>query len=227
MTFNLQFSPTKTGSTTGTLVLGEGTAPGISIAVSGTGVSSARSISVSPTSLSFGNDATGSHQTLQVTLNNTGNSSVTISGISVSDSQLGTSGNVNGATLAAGQSATLNVSYSPTRAGSFSGQVKVTSNATNSPSAIGVTGSAFTPTSSHTVALKWDASTSSGVQGYYVYRSTNSNTGFARLNSSYVSGLSYMDNNVTTGTTYYYEVTALGSNGQESSKSSEAKITVP
>jgi hypothetical protein len=228
LTFNAEFLPAKAGWSTGTIVLvASDQKNNIPIPLSGTGVTSARTISVSPSSLSFSKDQTGTQQTLEVTLKNTGNSSVTVSGISVSDPQLGTSGGVNGATLAAGQSATLNVIYSPTKAGNFSGQVKVTSNAGDSPSTISVTGSAFAPTSNHTVALKWDASSTAGVQGYYVYRSTNSSTGFVRLNSSCVSGLSYTDNGVASGTTYYYEVTALGSNGTESSKSSEVEIAVP
>jgi hypothetical protein len=227
-TFNVEFSPTKTGVSTGTIVLdASNAAQNISIALSGTGTAVTKTITASPTSVSFSHDAVGTHQTLTVTLKNTGNSSVTVSGISVSDPQLGTSGGVSGATLAAGQSATLNVIYSPTKAGNFSGDVKITSNASDSSLTVAATGSAFTPTTDHTVALKWDASASSGVKGYYLYRSTSSSTGFARLNSSYVSGLSYTDNAVTNGATYYYAVTAVSSSGAESPKSSEAEVTVP
>jgi hypothetical protein len=227
-TFNVEFSPTKTGVSTGTIVLdASNAAQNISIPLSGTGTAVTKTITASPTSVSFSHDAVGTHQTLTVTLKNTGNSSVTVSGISVSDPQLGTSGGVSGATLAAGQSATLNVIYSPTKAGNFSGDVKITSNASDSSLTVAATGSAFTPTTDHTVALKWDASASSGVKGYYLYRSTSSSTGFARLNSSYVSGLSYTDNAVTNGATYYYAVTAVSSSGAESPKSSEAEVTVP
>ena len=227
-TFDIEFAPTASGSTSGALVLEmTGSAATIRIPLSGTGVSNVRTISVSPSTLSFGNEELGGHETLTVTIKNTGNSNVTVSSISESNSQLGTSGGVSGATLSAGQSATLNVTYSPTAAGAFRGQVTVNSNATDTPLTITATGTAFNPSTSHTVALKWNASSSPGIEGYYVYRSTNPSSGFAKLNSSYVSGLNYTDDTVSNGNTYYYAVTAVNSSHVESTRSSLAEIAVP
>ena len=225
--FSVEFSPSSVASDVGSVVIDStATNPTLTIPLKGSGIASIRTLTVSPTSLSFGNDAIGTTHTQSVTLKNTGNTSVTVSGITVSSTQLGVSGGVSGATLSAGQSATLNVIYSPKTAGSFSGQVKVSTNATNSPATIGVTGSAFTPSTSHTVGLSWHAS-SSVVAGYYVYRSTSATTGFARLNSAYVTGLDYTDNGVTSGKTYYYAVSAITSSGTESAKSPTVTVVVP
>jgi hypothetical protein len=226
--FSVEFSPTAAGATSGRIVI-ETTAadPTLTIALNGTGTASTRTLSLSPTSLTFGNDATGTHQTLTTTLKNTGNSNVTISAISESDPQLGSSGGVSGATLAAGQTATLNVIYSPTKAGSFSGQLKVNSNASNSPAAISVTGSAFVPSTNPTVALSWGASTSANIAGYFVYRSANPASGFVKMNSAQISGLSYTDNAVTRGSTYYYAVSAINTAGAESMRCPEQSVSVP
>ena len=70
------------------------------------------------------------------------------------------------------------------------------------------------------VALSWAAS--SGATSYNVYRGPAS--GQEALLHSLVSGTSYTDTNVTNGTTYFYEVTAVNSVG-ESGKSNEASAT--
>lgn len=226
-TFYVEFKPTTFGWRAGSVVLDTtGANSAVIIPLTGTGEVASRSLSVSPASLSFGKDATGTHQTLTVALKNTGNASVTISGISTSDPQLGTSGGVSGATLSAGQSASLNVIYSPTKTGTFTGHVSINSNATGSPSTIAATGSAFTASTAHAVALNWDASTSSNIAGYCVYRSTNSTNGFLKLTSN-VSGLAYIDDAVSSGSTYYYAVSAVSTSGVESARSVEAAVTIP
>ncbi|HKW31487.1 MAG TPA: hypothetical protein VJN92_00670 [Candidatus Acidoferrum sp.] len=47
----------------------------------------------------------------------------------------------------------------------------------------------------------------SAVSGYNVYRSPTSGSGYVKINSSLVSGLTYADSNVTGRTTYYYVAT--------------------
>lgn len=79
---------------------------------------------------------------------------------------------------------------------------------------------------SHHVDLAWKASPSS-IEGYYIYRATQSTGPFTKLNSQPQSGLTYTDNNVQAGTTYYYTVTAVDSNSAESNYSNEASATVP
>jgi len=61
----------------------------------------------------------------------------------------------------------------------------------------------------HSVSLSWLASSSSGVAGYYVYRSTVSGSSYTRITSSALSALKYTDGSVTSGKTYFYVVTAV------------------
>jgi fibronectin type 3 domain-containing protein len=78
----------------------------------------------------------------------------------------------------------------------------------------------------HTVSLSWNASTST-VTGYNVYRSTTSGSGYVKINSTLVSGLTLTDSNVTSGTTYYYVTTAVDSSGNESAFSNQATAPIP
>jgi fibronectin type 3 domain-containing protein len=91
------------------------------------------------------------------------------------------------------------------------------------------TGVNFTAASTapHTVALKWNASTSK-VSGYNVYRSTTSTTsGFTKISSSLVTGTSYEDSTVQNGKTYFYVTTSVDSSGMESTDSNSATVTIP
>ncbi len=95
-------------------------------------------------------------------------------------------------------------------------------------SSANVTGINFTAAvqQAHTVALSWDASTST-VSGYNVYRSTASGTGYAKINSSLVPALAYTDTTVVSGTTYFYVTTAVDSSGNESVNSNEVSAPIP
>ncbi len=80
--------------------------------------------------------------------------------------------------------------------------------------------------SKHNVSLTWDASTSPGVAGYYVYRSPTSGGPYTKL-SSLLSGTSYVDGTVGAGQSYYYATTAADSSGDESAYSNQAQATIP
>lgn len=71
------------------------------------------------------------------------------------------------------------------------------------------------------VTLNWNAVTD--VTGYDVKRSTTVGGPYTTIASN-VSGASYIDSSVTNGTTYYYVVTAINTNG-ESANSNEASAT--
>ncbi len=91
-----------------------------------------------------------------------------------------------------------------------------------------VAGVNFTATTivTHSVALSWTASTST-VNGYNVYRSTVSGTGYTRMNSLRVSALIYTDSTVQNATTYYYVTTAVDGSGAESVYSNEVPAVIP
>ena len=79
----------------------------------------------------------------------------------------------------------------------------------------------------HSVTLNWTASSSAGVTGYNVYRSTTSGSGFTKVTSSAVSGTNFTDTTVAPGVTYYYVATAVDGSGNESGFSSQIMAAVP
>jgi hypothetical protein len=226
-TVTVSFSPTSAGSASGSLsITSSASSSPTTIALSGTGVSATHLLGASPTSLSFGSVNDGSSSTLRVTLTNNGNSNVTIASVVPTGAGFSTNGLSAGTTLTPNQSATLNVVFAPTGTGSASGGVNITSNATNSPASISLSGAGVQSTS-HSVDLSWTASTSSGVAGYNVYRGTSPGA-YSRIASS-VSGTTYTDSTVQSGQdiTYYYVVTAVNSSGVESTDSNQASATIP
>lgn len=222
----LSYAPTGAGYVAGSIsIVNNAENKTLTITVSGTGVAQTRTLTATPTTLSFGNENVGSSNTLPVTLKNTGNSSVTLSGITITGAGFSETGGTSGSTIAPGQSATVNVTFAPKTSGSISGSMKVTSNATDSPEAIGVSGDGVASTK-HSVALSWDASKSEGIVGYNVYRATAS-VGYTKLTTSLVSGLKYTDTAVVNGMAYEYAVTAVNSGGHESHYSAPIQVTVP
>jgi hypothetical protein len=198
------------------------------IAWSATGQASVVMLTSSLASLSFGNVNVGTTDTLSTTIKNTGNSNANISKISVSGTGFSLSGSSSSATLDPGQSLTLSVSFDPKAAASDTGTMTIASNATVSQLGVPLSGTGVNkPTSSqHSVALKWDASSSS-VVGYYIYRSSKPSGPYARLNSSTTGGTSYSDSTVADGQVYYYVVTAVNSSNIESTDSNQVSATIP
>jgi fibronectin type 3 domain-containing protein len=106
------------------------------------------------------------------------------------------------------------------------GGVSIASNATNSPSAITLSGTGVAA-AVHSVALSWTAS-SSTVSGYNVYRGTTANGPYpTKLNPSLVTAVGYSDSTVADGTTYYYVVTSVDSSNVESVDSNQATAVIP
>jgi hypothetical protein len=79
---------------------------------------------------------------------------------------------------------------------------------------------------SHSVSLSWNAS-SSTVVGYNVYRGTQTGGPYNRVNSSPDGNTTFLDSNVQAGATYFYVVTAVDANSQESGFSNETSAVVP
>lgn len=76
-----------------------------------------------------------------------------------------------------------------------------------------------------TVDVNWTANSESSLAGYNLYRSTTSGSGFSKVNASLLSSSSYTDNDVAEATTYYYQVSAVDTAGNETLLSSEASAT--
>jgi hypothetical protein len=197
------------------------------IDLSATAAAATIQLTPSATSLSFGNVTVGSSGTNQVTVKSTGNTLASISSASISGTGfvLGTSS--AGLTLDPTQSETYTVNFDPKAAGSLTGTLTITSNAPNSPMKIALAGTGVAAsTASHTVALSWDASTSS-VKGYFVYRSSKPSGPFTQLNSAVETSPSYSDGTVSNGQVYYYYVTAVDTSNIQSADSNEVTVTIP
>jgi fibronectin type 3 domain-containing protein len=76
------------------------------------------------------------------------------------------------------------------------------------------------------VALSWTASTTRGVVGYNIYRSTTSSGPYTKLNSGLIFNVNYKDQTAQSGNTYYYVATSVDSQGNESSYSNRTSATV-
>jgi fibronectin type 3 domain-containing protein len=76
------------------------------------------------------------------------------------------------------------------------------------------------------VTLIWKAS-KFAVRGYNVYRGTKSGGPYTKVNRDLVQGLTYKDENVRGGTTYYYVTRSVDADGRESVNSSEITVVVP
>jgi hypothetical protein len=80
----------------------------------------------------------------------------------------------------------------------------------------------------HPVSLSWTASSSPNIAGYNIYRSTNSGTGYVKLNSALITGTSYPDATSQPGQVYYYVATSVDISGNESAFSNPpAMMTIP
>jgi hypothetical protein len=225
-TFSVAFAPTVGGAVSGSVLLTSNAAGSpLTIPLSGTGVVPTFLLGASTSSVAFGSVAVGSNSSQGVTLTNNGNSTVTIGTVTATGTGFSASGVTAGQMIGAGQTATLNLAFAPASAATMSGTVKVTSNATNSPISISLSGTG-TQVVAHSVSLSWTASTST-VVGYNVYRSTTSGGPYTLITSSTVAGTTYTDNGVQAGVTYFYVVTAVDSNGNESAFSNEASVSVP
>src|SRR5207249_8958934 len=83
-------------------------------------------LTVNPTSISFGDVLVGNSQTQSATLTNSNGANLTISQVWVSGSEFQLSGLGLPLSLAPGQSATFNVTFTPTTSGSVVGAISVT-----------------------------------------------------------------------------------------------------
>ena len=176
-------------------------------------------------SLNFGQTGLANSAERSVTLTNTGGSSVTISGVSVSGPGFTASGSASGLIVSPNKSTTVQATFTPFTTGNLAGSLTIISNAQNSPINIALSGTAVA-SSAHSVALSWSSS-GSGVAGYNVYVSSASGGPYSLLNSSPVPTTDYVDTNVQAGDTYYFRITSVSSSYQESAPSPSVRAVVP
>ncbi|HOK65482.1 MAG TPA: carbohydrate-binding protein [Anaerohalosphaeraceae bacterium] len=72
------------------------------------------------------------------------------------------------------------------------------------------------------VYLQWDDNSEQDLAGYNIYRSTSWDTGYVKLNAAPLSASEYTDETVVNGMMYYYVVSAVDNNHNESVYSAQA-----
>lgn len=145
ITFGVEFMPTVSGASNGSLFLTvSGSATTVDVALSGIGTPgiTAATLSAAPPSLVFNGVQTGKSQTETETVQNTGGTSATISGASVTGTGFSISALNTPLILAPGQSTTFSVIFAPQSTGTFSGDVTISSNASNPTLGIPLSGTA-------------------------------------------------------------------------------------
>lgn len=140
---SVQFAPTAAGAATGSItVTSDASNSPNTVALAGNGVASTLTLNVSPNSIDFGTVTIGQNAVQTVTMTNTGNSSITVTAANVT----GTGYSITPAlslprTLTPGQSQSFTIRFAPTGSGTVTGSVALVSNASNSPTAVSLTGS--------------------------------------------------------------------------------------
>ena len=224
LTFSVVFAPGTSGVSSGDLsVFSTASNPRLNIPLSGS-ETRAGQLTLAPNTLNFGNVPVGSKGSLSGTLTATG-SAVTISSITTTNVEFKPSGISTPLNIPAGHSIPFTVTFLPQSSGLATATLDFVSNAAKSATAESVMGSGVIA-EQHSVTLSWEASSSTGVVGYRVYRSGISGGPYAQISTS-PGGMSYIDNTVSSGKSYFYVVTAVAGNGAESAYSNQVGAIIP
>jgi len=141
-TISVTFTPAAAGSRTATVNISDNAA-GSPQTVSLTGTGTSPTVTLTASSLTFITQTLGTTSPAQsVTLSNSGNAALNIASIALAGANPGdfTETTTCGASVAAGGSCTISVTFTPTSAASYSASVVITDNASSSPQMITLTG---------------------------------------------------------------------------------------
>lgn len=193
-----------------------------SMAASGPG------LTLGATNVTFGNVALNSPAAQTVTLTSSGTAALTITAGSTTGAGFSVGGMSFPATLNPGQTATLQIQFTPTVAGNASGAVVLTSNAAsgqNATIALSGTGQLV----AYSVALGWNPpdDPANQVVGYNVYRAIGDGLSYQQLNSSVDATTSFTDSTVQNGTSYSYYVASVDAAGNQSAPSNIYSVDIP
>jgi hypothetical protein len=220
-TYSAKFTPTATGTRTATITIYSTASDStVTLPLSGTGTTATTgTLAASPTAMGLGSVVVGTSGTASGSLTASG-ASVTVNAVSSNNSAFSVGGLSLPITIPAGQKAAFTVTFTPQTTGAATGAFTFTSNAQSSTTVETLTGTGMS-TPVHTVHLSWNASTSSGVAGYNIYRApyTSSCGAYAKVNSVPNTGTLYTDAVVADGTNYCYATTAVDSSNRESGDS--------
>jgi hypothetical protein len=154
------FTPTAAGSRSASLAVTDNAyGSPQTVGLTGTGVAPPTTINVSPTSLTFGQVGAGLTSTAQnVTLSNTGEGTLSISSITIGNSNTWpilnfAQTNDCGSSLAAGAKCDISVTFTPSGIGSFSASLVIADNAYGSPQTVSLTGTGVTPPGTYSFSV--------------------------------------------------------------------------
>jgi hypothetical protein len=138
----ITYKPRSAGTLAGSVSIASNASdPSELIGLSGTATTAPTStLTATPSSITFGNVVIGTQTTQTIRLANSGTANVTVSGLAPSVAAVSVSGLTVPITLAPGTSANFTAAFKPTAASSVSGNITVTSNATDSSMPIALTG---------------------------------------------------------------------------------------
>jgi hypothetical protein len=235
----------------------------VSYTMIGSGEAPLAKLQLSPSSLNFGSVNVLSNSTKAVTVKNTGDIPLKISGVTQLGGGFGFSNLSGGVSLAPNQQHTFQVSFRPQSKGTASGKISIMSANLFSPTTLPLAGNGVAPTppapppptsqaplptqpttppptnsssllpspsstsapGQLTIHLGW-APSPSPVVGYRVHRGVTKGGPYPDYTSDPVPALDYVDTSVATGATYYYVVTSIDSTGAESAYSNEVSASV-
>ena len=224
VTFYAHFHPQSAGTASGGLIaLSSANDYRVVVPLSGT-VAGSGQLSIAPATLTFGSVPVGSTKSMTATLSATG-AGVTIASDSLTSSEFSVSGLPLPLTLAAGQTRSFTISFTPQSSGTASASLSLKTGVSSTAAIEALAGSGAAATQ-HSVNLSWQPSASQ-VIGYNVYRGAKSGGPYAQLTSAADAATAYTDASVQGGQTYYYVVTAINSSKQESTYSNQVQAVVP
>ena len=190
-----------------------------------TPVGSSASLSATPSSLGFGSQVLNTPTTQTTKITNTGSVAVAITQDSIVGSGFST-GITTPINLNPAQSVSVPVVFNPGAAGTVNGSLALMSNGTTVLS-VPLAGTGLAPLA-HSVDIAWDASSSTALQGYNVYRSTVSGGPYTKISPALAAtALLFTDTSPVSGKQYFYVVTAVDSSGAESAASTQVAVTIP
>lgn len=223
-TLTISYRPTVPGRFVTEMRVLAGDAEPLTIDITASAIQSQTELASSEADIHFNDVAVGGKTGRELTLTNTGNKGVRISRILVSSDDFSVSGSSE-LSLSPDQNISLEVSFNPRGTGEKNGMLTIFSENSTSPLEIPLSGSGA-ESSGSSVGLKWEGSPLA-VHGYLVYRSEESSGPYARISSSAIPDAEFTDSGLAAGHTYYYVVSSLDANNNESEFSEQIIATVP
>ena len=141
LSVSVQFTPTSTTGASGSIVFTDNTPTSPqTLTMTGSALVAGSTLTPNPGSFNFGNVVVASTSTQPITLTNSGTATITINTVGASGPGFNVSGISAGQTIAAGGTASLTAKFAPTAAGTVSGNITITTNATNPTMSIPLSG---------------------------------------------------------------------------------------